>query len=265
MIAIHAVSNKLPTLSANHIFHSYQPPRDLLKNRVVLITGAGSGIGKTASLACAAHGATVVLLGSMGRSLEIVYDAIENAGNPTPAMYVLDLEHAEPNDYTGLANSLAQEFGRLDGLLHNAAVLPFLSRIDDYEPQAWQQVIQTNLTAPFLLTQACLPLLRNAADASILFTSDEAGRTGRAYWGAYAVAKFGIEGLMQVLADELSVSTAIRVNSIDPGPVRTNMRMRVYPGRNPSDWPLPEQIMPAYLYLLGPESRGITGHALNAQ
>ena len=243
----------------------YQPAADLLKGRVILITGAGSGIGQAAAIACAAHGACVVLLGPDMRALEIVYDLIENASFPTPAIYKLDLEQAEASDYEGLANVLAQEFGRLDGLLHNAAVLPFLSRIDDYDPKAWQQVIQTNLTAPFLLTQACLPLLKSAHDASILFTSDEAGRTGRAYWGAYAVAKFGIEGLMQVLADELSTATAIRVNSLDPGPVRTAMRMRVYPGLNPANWPLPEQIMPAYLYLLGPDSHGLTGQALNAQ
>lgn len=243
----------------------YQPTNDLLHGRIILITGAGSGIGQAAAIACAAHGACVILLGPAGRALEMVYDTIEHAGFPTPAIYVLDLERAELSDYEGLTNSLAQEFGHLDGLLHNAAVLPFLSRIDDYDPKAWQQVIQTNLTAPFLLTQACLPLLRSAHDASILFTSDEAGRIGRAYWGAYAVAKFGIEGLMQVLADELSTSTAIRVNSIDPGPVRTAMRLSVYPGLNPIHWPLPEQIMTAYLYLLGPDSRGITGQSLNAQ
>lgn len=265
MTATRVVSNNLKMLANMPSIASYSPSTELLKNRVLLITGAGSGIGQAAGLACAAHGATVVLLGSTSQSLEITYDAIESAGLPIPAIYVLDLEHAVPNDYEGLANSLAQEFGRLDGILHNAAVLPFLSRIDDYDPKAWQQVIQTNLTAPFLLTQACLPLLRAAADASILFTSDEAGRTGRAYWGAYAVAKFGIEGLMQVLADELATNTSIRVNSIDPGPVRTAMRMKVYPGRNPSDWPLPEEIMTAYLYLLGPDSRGITGQALNAQ
>jgi NAD(P)-dependent dehydrogenase (short-subunit alcohol dehydrogenase family) len=247
------------------LLQNYQPTADLLQGRTILITGAGNGIGQAASIACAAHGACVILLGKYGQDLETAYDTIEQAGFPTPAIYVLDLEHAEPSDYEGLANSLAQEFGHLDGLLHNAAVLPFLSRIDDYDPKAWQQVLQTNLTAPFLLTQACLPLLRAAHDASILFTSDEAGRAGRAYWGAYAVAKFGIEGLMQVLADELSTSSSIRVNSLDPGPVRTAMRIRVYPGLNPIHWPLPEQIMSMYLYLLGPDSRGVTGQALNAQ
>jgi NAD(P)-dependent dehydrogenase (short-subunit alcohol dehydrogenase family) len=178
---------------------------------------------------------------------------------------VLNLEKAQPEEYNGLANSLLQEFGRLDGLLHNAALLPFLSRIDDYDPAVWQQVLQVNLNAPFLLTQACLPLLRAAPDASVLITSDEVGCIGKAYWGAYAVAKFGLEGFMQVLAAELSDTCNIRVNSIDPGAVRTQMRIQTYPGVDPAQWPLPEQIMPAYMYLLGPDSRNITGQRFSAQ
>jgi len=243
----------------------YHPPADLLQGRVILITGAGSGIGRAAAHACAAHGASVVLFGPIGPQLERVYDAIEAAGHPQPALYVLDLDKASPTDYVGLANSLAQEFGRLDGLLHNAAVLPFLSRIDDYEPETWNQVLRINLTAPFLLTQACLPLLRTVPDASILFTSDGVGRRGKAYWGAYGVAKFGVEGLMQILADELEGTAPIRVNSIDPGAVRTDLRIQVYPGVDPAGWVLPEQIMADYLYLLGPDSRGVTGQAFNAQ
>lgn len=262
--------NKYVNLDNMLQMHNYQPPADLLKNRVILITGAGSGIGKAVAVACAAYGANVVLLGQVKQHLEAVYDIIDAAGCPTPAIYVLDLEHATPEDCSGLANSIGQEFGRLDGLLHNAAVLPFLSRIDDYDPEKWDQVIQVNLTAPFLITQACLPLLRVAPDASILLTSDAVGRSGKAYWGAYAVAKFGLEGFMQVLADELAANTTdngptIRVNSIDPGAVRTIMRMRNYPGVNPNTWPLPEQITSPYLYLLGPDSRNITGQALNAQ
>jgi NAD(P)-dependent dehydrogenase (short-subunit alcohol dehydrogenase family) len=243
----------------------YHPPIDLLAGRVILITGAGSGIGRAVSRDCAAHGATVILLGPIQRQLEAVYDAIEAAGHPQPAIYVLDLEKATPADYHGLANSLAQGLGRLDGLLHNAALLPFLSRIDDYEPEVWGQVLQVNLHAPFLLSQACLPLLRASPDASLLFTSDAVGRRGKAYWGAYGVAKAGIERLMQILAEELEGSSRIRVNSIDPGPVRTDLRIRVYPGADPTAWTLPEQITGEYLYLLGPDAKGVTGQARNAQ
>jgi NAD(P)-dependent dehydrogenase (short-subunit alcohol dehydrogenase family) len=243
----------------------YTPPVDLLRERVILITGAGSGIGRAVANSCAAHGATVVLLGPIERQLEAVYDEIENAGHTQPAMYVMDLEKAGEEDYTGLLGSLAQAFGRLDGLVHNAAVLPFLSRIDDYDLQAWEQVMRVNLTAPFLLTQACLPLLRQSADASVIFTSDTVGRQGKAYWGAYGVSKFGLEGLMQILADELRGNSPIRVNSVDPGPVRTDLRVKVYPGADPRQWATPDAIVNPYLYLLGSDGRAVTGQALDAQ
>jgi NAD(P)-dependent dehydrogenase (short-subunit alcohol dehydrogenase family) len=243
----------------------YSPPPGLLAERVILVTGAGSGIGRAAARSFASYGATVVLLGPIQRQLEAVYDEIETAGDPTPAIVLMDLEKAADADYPGLAASLDQAFGRLDGLLHNAAVLPFLSRLDDYDPAAWHQVLRINLTAPMLLTQACLPLLRRSSDASILFTSDRVGRRGKAYWGAYGVSKFALEGLMQILADELRGSSAIRVNSIDPGPVRTDLRIKVYPGVDPSQWPAPDDILAAYLYLMGPDGKDINGQACDAQ
>jgi NAD(P)-dependent dehydrogenase (short-subunit alcohol dehydrogenase family) len=243
----------------------YNPPADILKQRVILITGAGCGIGRAAAESFAAHGATVILLGPIQRQLEEVYDAIEQAGNPQAAMFVLDLNKAEESDYPGLANSIGAEFGRLDGLFHNAAALPFLSRMDDYELDAWEQVMRVNVTAPFLLTQACLPLLRVSADARIVFNSDAVGRQGKAYWGAYGVSKFAAEGMMQILADELGDSSAIRVNSIDPGPVRTDLRAKVYPGVNPDKWPKPESILAPLLYLMGPDSKAVNGRMLQAQ
>ncbi len=245
--------------------HDYPPTSDLLHNRVILITGAGGGIGRAVSRACAAHGATVVLLGPVQRELEEVYDEIEAAGGPTPALFVMNLEKADETEFEGMAITLGQEFGRLDGLLHNAAVLPFLNRFDDLELQAWDQIMRVNLTAPYLLTRACLPLLRVSDDASILFTSDEVGRKGKAYWNAYGVSKFGIEGMMQIMADELEAGGKVRVNSIDPGPVRTNLRAKVYPGIDPASWPEPDSITGAYLYLLGPDGKGVTGQAYSAQ
>ena len=244
--------------------HDYQPGKTLLSNRTIMVTGAGSGIGQAAAKAFAAHGATVVLLGRHEGRLEETYDAIESAGSPTPAIIAFDLEKAPANDYYALGESLYEEFGKLHGLLHNAAQLALLSRIDDYDHETWQKVIQVNLTAPFLLTQACLPLLRKAEDASILFTSDQRGRKGKAYWGAYGVSKFGIEGLMQTLADELENSN-IRVNSIAPGPTRTSLRAWAYPGENPLSHPLPESLMSSYLYLMGPDSLQVNGQALTAQ
>ncbi len=239
----------------------YHPPADLLKDRVILVTGAGDGIGRAASLAFARHGASVVLLGKTLAKLEKVYDEIEAAGCPMPAIYPLHLEGASPHEYDELALKLEETFGRLDGVLHNAAALPYLSRIKDYDAEDWMKVMQVNLNGPFMLTQAVLPLLLQSGDASILFTSDSVGRRGRAFWGAYAASKFGLEGLMQVLAEELENSN-IRVNSIDPGPTATALRRRVFPGEEPGSVKPPEDLMPLYLWLMGPDSRGTHGQAL---
>ncbi|MGD8913322.1 MAG: YciK family oxidoreductase [Candidatus Thiodiazotropha sp.] len=241
----------------------YNPDKNILKDRVIMVTGAGSGIGQAAAKSFAQHGATVVLLGRNEPRLEKTYDQIDAAGCPTPALIPFDLEKAPKEDYYALGESLYQEFGQLNGLLHNAAKLALMSRIDDYDPETWNSVIQINLNAAFLLTQACLPLLRRADDASIIFTSDQVGRKGRAYWGAYGVSKFAIEGLMQTLADELE-NSQIRVNSIAPGPTQTALRAWAYPGEDPTTLPLPEDIMSNYLYLMGPDSKAINGQALSA-
>ncbi len=237
----------------------YRPAPDLLQDRVILVTGAGSGIGRAVATAYAAHGATLVLLGPVLRELEATYDAIEQAGHPQPAIFEMDLAEAGPAEVHGMAASIGQHLGRLDGLVHNAALLPYLSRIDDYDPEDWERVLRINLTAPFLLTQACLPLLRQAPDASILFTTDKVGRRGRAYWGAYGVSKAGLDNLMQILADETEKDGRIRANAIDPGPVRSDLRIRIYPAQDPSTWAAPEDILGPYLFLMGPDSAGVTG------
>ncbi|MBK1722721.1 YciK family oxidoreductase [Thiocystis violacea] len=240
-----------------------QTPTDgkSLQGRIILVTGALEGIGQAVALASAAEGATVVLSAFKEKDLEPVYDKILENGGPEPAILPLNLHKATEADYIAAANVIGDTFGRLDGLVHCAAFAPYLSRIDDYDVKEWEKVITVNLNAPFLLTQACLPLLRAAEDASIVFTSDRVGRTGKAYWGAFAAAKFGIEGLMQVLAEETRESGTIRVNSIDPGIVRTTMRATLYPGEDPNANPLPETVTGAYLALLGPEGRGKTGQA----
>ncbi len=240
----------------------YSPSPTLLADRIILITGAGDGIGRAAAKSFAAYGATVILLGRTTRKLEAVYDEIEQAGHPQPAIYPMNLEGASPNDYESLANTLETEFGRLDGLLHNAALLGTLTPLEHYDVSTWYQLMQVNLNAPFLLTKACLGLMKQAKEASIVFTSSNVGRKGKAYWGAYSVSKFGIEGMMQVLADELEANTAIRVNSINPGAVRTRMWKEVYPGKEPETVQPPETIMPLYLYLMGPDSHEVNGQAL---
>ena len=239
----------------------YQPATDILKDRIVLVTGAGAGIGRAMALAYARHGATVVLLGKTVSKLETVYDEIEAAGGATPAIYPMHLEGATPHDYDELANAMESNFGRLDGILHNAASLPYLSRIKDYETEDWLKVMQVNLNAPFQITQACLPLLGKSEDASVIFTTDEVGHRGKAFWGAYGVSKFGIEGLTQILAAELE-NSAIRVNCIDPGPTRTALRKRAFPGEDNASLKTPETLAPLYLWAMGPDSRGTTGQRL---
>lgn len=243
----------------------YQPPHNLLADRVILVTGAAEGVGRAVARACARHGATVILSGFEEARLEAVYDEIEADGSPEPASLPLDLEDADEQRFLGVAQTIGDELGRLDGLAHCAAFAPFLSRIDDYDAAEWDRVIRVNLTAPFMLTQSCMPLLRAAQEASVVFTADRVGRKGLAYWGAYAAAKFGVEGLMQTLAEETRHSSRIRVNSLNPGIVRTALRRQLYPGEDPNKLPTPESIVNAYLYLLGPDSARVTGQALDAQ
>jgi len=243
----------------------YKAQADLLKDRIILITGAGDGIGAAAAKACAAHGATVILLGRTTRKLEAVYDLIEEAGYPQAAIYPMNLEGAAPKDYLDLANTIEKEFGRLDGLLHNASLLGTLTPLGQYDLEQWSKVMQVNLNAPYLLTRACLDLLKKSEDASVIFTSSSVGRKGRAYWGAYGISKAANENMMQIWADELETNTSIRVNSINPGAVRTSMRRKAYPGEDPNTITKPEDILATYLYLLGPDSKDETGKQFDAQ
>ncbi|OMH30908.1 YciK family oxidoreductase [Motiliproteus sp. MSK22-1] len=243
----------------------YNAPSNLLANRTVLVTGAGDGIGRAAALTYASHGATVILAGRTTKKLETVYDEIEASNGPQPAIFPINLEGATPHDYEALAATIETEFGKLDGLLNNAGILGVRTPIESYDPTIWDQVIQVNLNAQFHLTQAMIPLLRLSEDASIIFTGSGVSQVGKAYWGAYSVSKFATEGLMQVLADELESTSNIRVNSINPGATRTNMRATAYPGENPGTLPLPADIMPLYLYLMGADSKDINGQALKAQ
>ncbi len=230
-----------------------------------MITGASDGIGEALSYRAAALGARVILHGRNARKLEAVYDHILTLNDaPRPSIAVLDLATADSDAYVSLAASVEKEFGHIDGLVHNAGMLGQRHSIEQYDAAEWQRVLHVNLTAPFALTQVLLPLLRNSADPSIIFTTSGVGRQGRAYWGAYAVSKFGTEGLSQVLADETR-HVPLRVNCINPGPTRTNMRLQAYPAEDRAALKTPEEILPTYIYLLGPDSRGVTGQSLDVQ
>jgi len=236
---------------------SYAPAPDAFAGRVILVTGATAGIGRAVARALVQHGATVILHGRNEQTLEALYQELKPLG-PEPAVALLDLERAQGPQYQSLTSEIEARYGRLDGLLHNAAMLGDRSPIEHYDIGLWQRVLLVNLTAPFILTRCLLPLLRDSADASVLFTTSSVGQRGRAYWGAYAVAKSGLEGLAETLADELE-STAVRVNLINPGATRTRMRARAYPAENPETLPTPLSQTPPFLYLLGPASRDVRG------
>jgi NAD(P)-dependent dehydrogenase (short-subunit alcohol dehydrogenase family) len=242
----------------------YQPSRDLLDGRVILVTGAGDGLGRAASLAYAQHGASVILLGRTQKKLETVYDEIRAVQRAEPMLMPLDLAQAGLREFEEIASAIERAFGRLDGLLHSAAMLGTLTPLAQFDLETWQRVMQVNFNAAYLLTRACLGVLKKSADASVIFTTSDVARHGRAYWGAYAAAGAALENLAQVWADELSTNTPIRMNTLDPGAVRSTLRARAYPGENPLTLPAPKDVMPPYLYLMGPDSRHTTGQALHA-
>lgn len=240
----------------------YQAPIDLLHDKTILITGAGDGIGKAAARSFAAHGATVVLLGRTIPKLEKVYDEIIHAGSPEPAIYPMNLEGAAPKDYQDLATTLDDQFGALHGLLHNAGNLGASTPLSLYDIELWYKVMQVNLNAPFVMTQALLPLITKTPESSIVFTVDD---KSSAYWGAYGVSKAATTSFMQILADELDTDHPVKVNAINPGPTQSALRMRAYPGENPNEMTPPEDIMGTYLYLMGRDSKGETGKVFMAQ
>jgi NAD(P)-dependent dehydrogenase (short-subunit alcohol dehydrogenase family) len=238
----------------------YSPAPDVLKDRVILVTGASRGIGRSVAKAYAAHGATVILLARDLKRLEQLYDEIEGAGQPQPALYPMNLEGATAKDYEDLAATADREFGRLDGLLNNAADVSGLTPLAHYDIERWMRVMTVNLHAPFLLTRVCLPLLERAPDPAVVFSTHACTR---AYWGAYGVAKHAQEGLLQILACEHRSDRPIRFNGVDTGAVRTRLRVMNYPGEDPHTLPDPEAVITPYLYLMGPDSRGVTGQNLD--
>jgi NAD(P)-dependent dehydrogenase (short-subunit alcohol dehydrogenase family) len=244
---------------------NYEPRPGMLGDRVILITGASDGIGKALAIRTAKLGAQVILHGRNAAKLEAVYDEIAGTESVSrPSIAVMDLATATSEEYISLADSIDKEFGRIDGLVQNAAILGQRLSIEQYDAAEWQRVLHVNLTAPFALAQVFLPLLKQSKDPSVVFTSSGVGREGRPYWGAYSVSKFGIEALSQILAAE-NRHVPIRVNCINPGPTRTDLRLQAYPAEERSASRAPEDVLSPYLFLLGPDSRNISGMSLDAQ
>ena len=243
----------------------YLPRPDLLADRVILVTGASSGLGRAASLTYARHGATVALLARDADKLEAVYDEIVAAGGPEPAMFPYDLSAADDRSLETLAGTIAFHLKRLDGVLHSAHQFYSLTPLELQTLDQWQALMRINLIAPFALTRACLPLLKQAPDASVVFTGETHGHQPSAYWGGYAVAKAGLETLTRIWADELSQDAHLRINTLIPGQVATTLRARTHPGLAPESLPSVDALMPWYLYLMGKDSRAVSGQIITCQ
>lgn len=241
---------------------NYSAPKDLLKDRVVLITGAGQGLGRAAALTYANYGATVILHGRKVKKLESVYDEIETIGKAQALIYPLDLEQAEEADFAVIAQAIEQQLGRLDGILHNAAFLHGLSPLENQSVEQWRAMLQVNLITPFALTKACLPLLKASPDASVVMTSSSHGHKPSAYWGGFIVAKAGVEALVKVQADEWESMPNLRINTIVPGIVNSPQRAKTHPGEIKQTMRQPEDLMTTYLYLMGPDSKGVSGQTV---
>jgi len=243
----------------------FTPEAGLLEGRTILITGAGSGLGRALACECARAGASVILCGRNGGKLDRVYDEIQAQGGPQPAIAVLDLAAATAVDYDQLAKTIGGEFGKLDGLVHAAALLGDRTPLEQYDVPTWCRVLHVNLTAPFILTQVLLPNLRKSADASVIFVSSGVVTNPRPFWGAYAVSKSGLESVRSLFSQELEGEANIRVNSVNPGRMRTAMRAAAYPAEDPSTVPTPQSVSGPFLYLLSARSRGIDGRYIEAQ
>ena len=242
----------------------YSISENSLVNKVILVTGAGAGIGKEAALTYASLGATVILLGKTVAKLETVYDEIVNAGYPEPAIIPLDMKGATKQNYIDMTATIMSQFGHLDGVLLNAAILGELTPFTQIHEQIWHDVMQVNTTAQFLIAQAVIPALQQSKSASLIFTSSSVGQQGKAFWGTYSISKFAVEGMMQVIADEYD-NTSVRTNVINPGATNSAMRSTAFPGENQNTLATPKDIMPVYVYLMSDDSIGINGQRLNAQ
>lgn len=237
---------------------SFVASENELKDKVIAITGAGSGIGRAAAIACAKKGATVVLMGKTIAKLEKSYDLIVENNGPEPAIYPIDFNGASEADYQQLGEIFEKEFGRLDGLLHNAAELGTPGPIASCDSAIWAKTFNVNLNAPFILTRTLLPLLDKAENSSIVFVTDSSARNGKAYWGSYGVSKIAAEGLAHTLAEEYESGGKIRVNIVSPGPVQSPLRKRAFPGENPNSLPDTSSLDNLWIYLFSPQSKGIT-------
>lgn len=236
-----------------------------LNNQVILVTGAGGGLGSTAAMALAKQGAQIILLDKSIPKLEKIYDAIVDAGGPEPILYPFDLAGASELQYQEMAEAIEQRYGSLQGVLHSAVEFSAYSPLANYKTKDWGHALNVNLSAPFLLTRVLLPVLLRSEHASIVFTSDSSARQAQAYSGAYGVSKIALEGLAAIWAQELEAGQKIRVNTLVPGAVDSPLRKRAYPAEDKTALLSMESLAPVYEYLFSEASLGVTGQIIDAQ
>jgi len=263
-----AVSQRGPRLAHHSTMPLPQPAAPAavdLGGRVILVTGASGGLGMPLALAFAAHGATVVLHGRNVGRLEAIYDAIAAAGGAQPSILPLDLAVAATEDFGHVAGALRAQQGRLDGLVHTAAFLGPLGPVEHQTFDAWQTALRVNVSAAMALTRALLPLLVQSSDGAIVLTEDTRGVAPHAYWGGYAASKAALGAFATMLADELEHRSALRVNTVVPGPIRSPLRNRTHPGEDKSALAPPEALVPLYLYLVAGQPKAESGARIDAQ
>jgi NAD(P)-dependent dehydrogenase (short-subunit alcohol dehydrogenase family) len=241
---------------------NYQAPSQHLKDRVIIVTGAGQGIGQTAAIAFAKQGATVILVGRTQAKLEATYDAIQAQGLPEALIFPMDLNKATEDDFKAMAEGIYKQLGRLDGILHNATDFNNLSPLEIQTAEQFEEMFRVNVVAPFALTKACLPLLARATHASVIFTSNSSAQSPKAYWGSHGISKAATDFMMQMWAQELESRPNIRFNSIAPGALQSPQRKKTHPGEVHSELPTIESAMPLYLYMMGDDSIGINGKVI---
>ena len=246
-------------------FKSYKFPSNTLEDKTIVITGAGSGIGREIAKCYSRLGAELILLSKSQDKLETLHDELSSDNSKNILIQPIDFALSEEKDYVQIVEALSGEYSKIDGLVNNAGILGEKKSIEQYNYKTWKQVMKVNLDAGFLLTKNLIPLLRESKSSSVIFTSSGVGKVGRPYWGSYSVSKFATEGLMQILSEELQNTSSIRVNCINPGAVRTKMRKSAYPAEDPEINPLASEIMKPYIFLMSDVSENINGHSIDAQ
>ena len=236
--------------------NAYNPEKGLLSNKLVIITGATDGIGKALAISCAQYGAELLLIAKNEKKLNPITEELSKSSDTQHQAYAMDVSMAGEADYVKFAEYIAEQKKAIDALVLNAGYVEALQGIRNYPLETWLRTVTVNQHSPFMLVKCCIPLLEQSTDPSIVFSTHDCNK---AYWGAYGAAKSAQRSMMEILANELDGDKPIRVNGVDPSPVRTKLRLNNFPGINPDDFAAPEEVISPYLYFMGADSKGVTG------